>query len=63
MPRRLRTRTMGTPFWTNLYSRASDVIHNWGRSKETALWILTGTAEVAELADASRPQANPPVSR
>ena len=40
----------------NLYSRSSDIVHNGGANKESALWIWLGTAEVAELASAKRPQ-------
>ena len=41
----------------NLYSRASDIVHNGGGTKQAALMIWLGTAEVAELAGAKRPVA------
>lgn len=34
----------------------TDIVHNGGANRESALWIWLGTAEVAELASAKRPQ-------
>jgi hypothetical protein len=41
----------------NLYSRSSDIVHNGGGNRQAALWIWLGTAEVAELVGAKRPQS------